>query len=382
VAEEASGGKSAAAPNSKLETIGRLVGGVAHDFNNLLTVINGYSELMLADDTLAAPHRELLEQIRSAGDKAAALTSQLLAFSRPRHPAPEILDLNPLVLGLDKMLRRLVQERIELVTLPHAEPVPVHVGRSQIEQILMNLAVNACDAMSEGGVLTIQTGTTPRAGRAWAVLSVQDTGCGMDEATKAHIFDPFFTTKGPGQGTGLGLTTVAAIVQQSHGHIDVETAPGRGTAFRIYLPCASGPVAAGERSPAPAHLRDGHETILVVEDEPRVRQLTCTGLRRAGYTVLEASYPAEALELVGQHRGPLALLITDIVLPQMSGAQLAQRLRPLRPRAKVLFVSGYADAEAMVESSPGTGGAFLRKPFTLDALLGKIRQILDEPCLR
>jgi signal transduction histidine kinase len=377
-------GKTPLPQSQKLEAIGRLIGGVVHDFNNLLTVINGYSEILLADPTLATSHRDLLEQVRCAGDKATALTYQLLAFGRPRPSTPEILDLNPIVLGLDKMLRRLVQERIELVTLTHAEPVPVHVGRCHLEQVLMNLAVNACDAMPEGGVLTIQTAVVPTIGhlpqgpasapaRSWAVLSVRDTGCGMDEHTKARIFDPFFTTKGSSKGTGLGLATVATIIHQSNGHIDVETAPGQGTTFHIYLPITSEPTVSADRRPIPTPLPGGDETILVVEDEPGARRLTCTALRRAGYTVLEASYPAEALQLVENHPAHIALLITDMVLPQMSGLQLASRMRPLRPGVKVLFISGCPDAE----TAAGTDRAFLQKPFTLDALLGKTRQVLD-----
>jgi PAS domain S-box-containing protein len=373
----------------KMEAIGRLAGGVAHDFNNLLEVIIGFSILLLNRLTAEDPLRPGLEQIQKAGERAASLTRQLLAFSRKQVWTPRVIDLNESVLQLDKMLRRLIGEDIELVTAPDPTAGPVKADPSQIEQVILNLAVNARDAMPQGGKLILETRNVEldeaEAARLGGIvpgshvmLSVTDTGCGMDAEVQAHIFEPFFTTKEPGRGTGLGLATVYGIVQQSGGQVDVESAPGRGTRFRIYLPRVEG----GERSPedeaAPARLLDGTETILLVEDEQVVRELVRYILQTHGYLVLEASSAGEALLLCERHPGPIQLLVTDVVMPWMSGREMAERLTALRPELRVLYMSGYLD-DAVVRHGVSYGDtAFLQKPFTPDALARKAREVLEE----
>jgi len=363
----------------KLEALGRLAGGVAHDFNNLLTVIGGYSELLLADPSLKVTTREAVKLIRAASERAAGLTRQLLAFSRKREVVAAAVDLNRLILDLDRMLRRLVGEHIELVTLTASEPVCVRADRGQLEQVVMNLIVNASDAMPGGGQLTVETAASPAASAAptWVVLSVRDTGCGMDEATRARVFEPFFTTKDIGKGTGLGLSSVYGIVTDWGGHVELDTAPGRGTTFRVRLPRVEperpGPQSAEDAPPA------GSETVLVVEDEGAVRRLACTFLRTGGYQVLEASYPGEALEMIARSPGRIDLLVTDVVMPQMSGPRLAERYRAERPGGKVLLMSGYVDPRAVADTEFAEIHELLRKPFARGELLAKVRQVLDAP---
>jgi PAS domain S-box-containing protein len=373
----------------KMEAVGRLAGGVAHDFNNLLTVIAGFSEMLLERHPPGDASREFLEGIREAGDRASALVRQLLAFSRKQILAPQVLDLNAVVSGTEKWLRRLLGEDIELNCALDPMLGQVRADPGQIEQVLLNLAVNARDAMPRGGTLTIQTanivldGTGGRArpgvppGR-YVLLRLCDTGCGMDPATRARIFEPFFTTKGEGQGTGLGLATVYGIVTQSGGHIVVESAPGEGTVFEIYLPWPKG-MSQISRKPSEDRFSSpgGTETVLLVEDEDRVRAVLSISLRRGGYTVLEACQGVEALRICAGHPGPVHLLVSDVVMPQMGGRDLAERLKPLYPGLKVLLISGHTD-DALVRDGVLTARTeFLQKPFTPQALAQKVRNVLD-----
>jgi two-component system cell cycle sensor histidine kinase/response regulator CckA len=374
--------------SQRMEAIGRLAGGVAHDFNNLLTVIKGYSELMLDELKPSDPMRGEMEEVQRAADRAASLTRQLLAFSRRQVLAPKVLDLNDLVRDTEKLLRRLLGEDVELITALDQQLGSVRADPGQIEQVLMNLAVNARDAMPSGGKLTIETcnkdldrlytreHAVVKPGR-YVLLAVSDNGTGMDGEIASHVFEPFFTTKEQGKGTGLGLSTVYGIVKQSGGYIWVYSEPGLGTTFKIYLPQVD---AAAERLPA-QQLRPevyrGTETILLVEDEEGVRSLIRQVLTRHGYTVLESGHGGEALLLCERHPGRIDLLLTDVVLSQMSGRELAERLTPLRHDMKVLYMSGYTD-EAIVHHGVLTpGSAFVQKPFTTEALTRKVRQVLD-----
>ncbi len=374
--------------SQRMEAIGRLAGGVAHDFNNLLTVIKGYSELMLDELKPSDPMRGEMEEVQRAADRAASLTRQLLAFSRRQVLAPKVLDLNELVRDTEKLLRRLLGEDVELFTALDQKLGSVRADPGQIEQVLMNLAVNARDAMPTGGKLTIETGNVDldrtytrehavvKPGR-YVLLAVSDNGTGMDTETASHVFEPFFTTKEQGKGTGLGLSTVYGIVKQSGGYVWVYSEPGIGTTFKIYLPRID---AAAERLPA-QQLRPevyrGTETILLVEDEEGVRSLIRQVLSRHGYTVLESAHGGEALLLCERHLGRIDLLLTDVVLSQMSGRELAERLSPLRHEMKVLYMSGYTD-EAIIHHGVLTpGSAFVQKPFTTEALTRKVRQVLD-----
>jgi len=373
----------------KMDALGILAGGVAHDFNNLLTVISGHSELLLADFASNGPHAQHLEEIRRAGERAAALTHQLLAFSRQQVLQLKILDLNASVTDVDQMLRRLIGEDIELSIMLDPELGRVRADPGQIEQLLLNLAVNARDAMPEGGRLTITTANVRLDERAahtqmiahpgvYVQLSVSDTGCGMNAATQAHIFEPFFTTKESGKGTGLGLSTVYGIVQQSAGCIAVTSTPGQGTTFTISLPHTTG-VAETPLQPPSSHLARGQETVLVVEDEPGVRRLAVETLRQHGYRVLEASHGEEALCL-GQAQGKetIALLLTDVVMPHMSGDELAHRLRAVYPNIKILFVSGYIENAHMRQAILHQDTTFLPKPYTPTVLALKVREVLDQ----
>ncbi len=374
--------------SQRMEAIGRLAGGVAHDFNNLLTVIKGYSELMLEEFKPNDPMRGEMEEVQRAADRAAALTRQLLAFSRRQVLAPKVLDLNELVRDTEKLLRRLLGEDVELIASLDQQLGSVRADPGQIEQVLMNLAVNARDAMPSGGKLTLETSNVDldrsytrehaviKPGR-YVLLAVSDNGSGMDAETASHVFEPFFTTKEQGKGTGLGLSTVYGIVKQSGGYIWVYSEPGMGTTFKIYLPRVDG---AAERLPT-QQLRPevyrGTETILLVEDEEGVRSLIRQVLTRHGYTVLESAHGGEALLLCERHPGRIDLLLTDVVLSQMSGRELAERLSPLRSEMRVLYMSGYTD-EAIVHHGVLTpGSAFVQKPFTTEALTRKVRQVLD-----
>jgi len=371
----------------KIEAVGRLAGGVAHDFNNLLTIICGYGQLLR--DRVAPNDRSAVEEILKASDRAAALTRQLLAFSRRQLLTPQVLDLNSVIVNIENMLRRLIREDIELTTVPHPGLWHVKADPGQIEQVIMNLVVNARDAMPDGGKITIETTNTeldkayasshfPATPGSYVSLAITDTGCGMDKEIQAHIFEPFFTTKVIGKGTGLGLATVYGIVKQSAGYIWVYSEPGQGSTFKIYLPRVE--QAATETAPAPApELKCGSETVLLVEDEEAVRSLVCAVLRSKGYNVLEATEPFQALSLLDQTSQTIHLLLTDVVMPQMSGRELAGRLTALRPDAKVLYMSGYADDAIIRHGILEAGTPFLQKPFTPSALVQKVREVLDNP---
>jgi nitrogen-specific signal transduction histidine kinase/ActR/RegA family two-component response regulator len=374
--------------SQKMEAIGRLAGGIAHDFNNLLTAITGYSELIVSDLDPENPLARDAEEIKRAAEQAAAMTQQLLAFSRRQVLQPKLMNLNEVVTQIEKMLKRLIGEDIELATELAPDLATIHSDRAQIEQVCMNLVVNARDAMLplRGGRVTIRTANVrldePEAGKRGArpgdyvLLTVSDTGEGMDEETLAHIFEPFFTTKDPGKGTGLGLSTVHGIVEQSGGVIDVESVVGRGTAFHVYLPVAleredssAGVVASGA-------LR-GSETLLLVEDEDMVRQLVGRVLRESGYGVYEASSGDEALRLSDSIAEPIDLLVTDVVMPGMSGRELAEQVCQRRPRTRVLFMSGYTEEAIVGHGVGGSEADFIGKPFTPQELAEKIRNLLD-----
>jgi two-component system cell cycle sensor histidine kinase/response regulator CckA len=371
----------------KMESVGRLAGGVAHDFNNMLTAILGYTELALHSVEPTSPLRHYLEEIRTAGRRSADLTRQLLAFARRQPISPQVLDLNQTVEGMLKLLGRLIGEDIELVWRPGGGLWPVRVDPSQVDQVLANLCVNARDAIGGVGRITIETAnvsldTAWCAGRPdrrpgdYVMLAVSDTGCGMDEATLAMVFEPFFTTKEVGQGTGLGLATVYGIVTQNHGCIDVVSAPGQGTTFRIYLPRHVGAADQPADQPAVEPARRGRETILLVEDEPTIVELGRAMLEHLGYAVLIARTPGEALRLARQYSGDIHLLMTDVIMPEMNGRDLAREIEAVRPGLKCLYMSGYAAdvIAAHAPSEPAT--TFLQKPFTLNQLATRLREAL------
>jgi CheY-like chemotaxis protein len=372
-----------------MEAIGRLAGGIAHDFNNLVQAIGGYTEILLRRLPEQDPLRRNAEEIKRAGDRAAALTRQLLAFSRQQVMQSRVLDLNAVVSNVEALLRRLIGEDIELETILESGLGAVRADAAQLEQVLMNLAVNARDAMPDGGTLTIETRnvelTRADQREAFAIqtgpyvlLAVSDTGCGMDAETRARAFEPFFTTKPPGHGTGLGLSTVYGIVKQSGGYIWVDSEPGLGTRVRIYLPRVDLPVESLEtRRPVPVSVPRGTETLLLVEDEEGVRDLIREWMSTHGYTVLAAANGLEALDLAQAYAGRIHLLIADVVMPHMGGPALASRLLSLRPDMKVVYVSGYADEAIGDPELLRDGAAFLQKPFTLDSLLRQVREILD-----
>ena len=370
----------------KMEAVGQLAGGVAHDFNNLLTAILGYCHLMLDEIPEGDPLRLDLLEIQAAGDRAASLTRQLLAFSRRQMLQPQVVDINLLVTQLEKLLRRLISEDVELVTALAPGLRPVTVDPASVEQILVNLAVNARDAMPTGGRLTIETANVDL-DEAYAVthvampagpyvmLAVSDTGQGMDAATRARIFEPFFTTKEQGKGSGLGLATVYGIVKQSGGYIWVYSEPGHGTSFKVYLPPTAAASVARPAAHDPAHVA-GWETVLLVEDEDAVRALAREVLRRQGYVVLEARHGVDALDVAERHADAIHLLVTDVVMPHMSGRALSERLAEARPQMKTLFMSGYTD-HALLPEDLTPGAEFLQKPFTPEALAGRVRRLLD-----
>jgi hypothetical protein len=372
----------------KMEAVGRLAGGVAHDFNNLLTVITSYTQLLLDELAPGDTKREDLEQISKAAAGAAGLTRQLLAFSRQQVIQPRIVDVNDVVASTEKLLRRLIGEDIELVAVRAPSLGMVKCDPGQLEQIIMNLVVNSRDAMPKGGKLTIETGNAEmdeayirghpvaRPGH-YVMLAVTDTGIGMDAATQAHIFEPFFTTKEQGKGTGLGLATVYAIVKQVGGFIWVYSEPGHGTSFKIYLPRVLAESGAAQSGEPGESMPRGTETVLVVEDAASLRTVIRQMLMRLGYQVLDAADGELALKLAERHRGPIHLLLTDVVMPVLGGRQLMERLAKLRPETKVLYTSGYTDDAVVRHGVLEAGIPFLQKPFTPDGLARAVRDVLD-----
>lgn len=370
--------------SQKMEAIGQLAGGIAHDFNNLLTIIAGYCDLLLARCPSADASRPMIEEIRKAGERSAGLARQLLAFSRNQVLAPRVLDLNAIIRDMENMLHRLIGEDITLTTCLDPDLALVSADASQIEQVIMNLAVNARDAMPRGGRLTIETGYYQQAVSSpdmppglYVALRVSDSGTGMSEETKARIFEPFFTTKEKSRGTGLGLATVHGIVKQSGGAIQVASEPGRGTIFHIFLPQVEDSLS--PPLPETAHLAivQGSETILLVEDEDEVRTLTAFVLQSWGYQVLTASDGKEAIQIVGQFHDPIHLLLTDVVMPEIGGRQLAEIILRTRPDTKILFLSGYTDDAIVRHGVSQAEVAFLQKPFTATGLAAKVREVLD-----
>ena len=372
--------------SQKMEAVGRLAGGVAHDFNNLLTVVLGASDLLLHEIPAEDPHNEVVREIRAAGERAAALTTQLLAFSRKQLVEPKVFGINQMVSDIDKMLRRLIGEDVQVSVRLDDDLGSVKADRGQIEQVLVNLVVNARDAMPDGGLLVIQTANITldesyvqshsgvQAGE-YVMMAVSDTGIGMSEETRAHIFEPFYTTKGAGRGTGLGLATCYGIVKQSGGHIGVYTEVGVGTTMKVYLPrimSAAAPV-----SSVTATVQRGSETLVLVEDDKAVRSITRRMLDGQGYSVLEAEDGPTALEILRTHPGKIDLLFTDVVLPGMGGREVAEKARELRPKIKVLFTSGYTDDVILQHKLLEHDVTLLQKPFTPAGLASKVREVLD-----
>lgn len=376
--------------SQRIEAVGRLAGGIAHDFNNLLNVVTGYSEMLLKElPPEGKPHRRA-DHILKAAQKAADLTRQLLAFSRQQILKPRVLDLNTLVADMRRMLRPLVREDIELVISSAPELGPVRADPSQIDQVLLNLAVNAIDAMPRGGTLAIETANkdfdedyarlhSPAHPGAYVMLSVSDTGEGMDEATQARIFEPFYTTKVRGRGTGLGLSTVYGIVKQSDGFVWVYSEPGRGTTFKVYLPRVLDTPEQASRGQAGPPALGGSETILVVEDQETALEMFQEALSSRGYTVLKARDGAEGLSLAGQYSGTIDLVLTDVVLPKLGGRQMAEQVILKHPEARILFMSGYSSDTITRHGVLEPGIELIEKPFGPEALSRRVREILDRP---
>jgi two-component system cell cycle sensor histidine kinase/response regulator CckA len=372
----------------KMEAVGRLAGGVAHDFNNLLTVITSYSQLLQMDLPDGDPRRGDLDEVLRAAEAAASLTRQLLAFSRQQVVMPQLLAIEDVVIRTEKMLRRLIGEDIELATVLNPAPVTVKMDPGQLEQVILNLAVNSRDAMPRGGKLTLETASAdldatyvrahwPATPGRYSMLIVNDNGIGMDRATQARIFEPFFTTKELGKGTGLGLSTVYGIVKQAGGFIWAYSEPGVGSTFKIYLPSQDEAPLAITQTRELAAVPRGTETILVAEDAAAVRSVVHEILRRHGYTVIDAATPAEALQLAARHRGHIDLLITDVVMPGIGGADLARQLAATRPGLRVLYMSGYTDDAVVRHGVLEPGIAFLQKPFSPEALARKVREVIE-----
>ena len=377
----------------KIEAVGRLASGVAHDFNNILTVITGHSELLLRQLDADDPRRKNAEQIEKAAYRAAALTRQLLTFSRKQVIEPRVLKLNAIILNIEKMLRRLIGEDIEFCTVLDSAAGHIKADPGQIEQVIMNLAVNARDAMPNGGKLTVTTANTTLdknqlnnfpdlcAGD-YVMLTIADTGTGMSEEVKAHLFEPFFTTKPPGKGTGLGLATCFGIVKQNTGHINVHSELGRGTTFKIYFPQVQSALEPPRVRTEPTEVAGGNETVLLVEDEPVVRELAVATLREKGYTVVEAVNGEEGLRMARQHDGKIDLVLTDVVMPVMGGKEMADALRTSHPDTKVLFTSGYTEDAMGHHGVLRPGILFLQKPYMTATLARKVREVLDEGLLQ
>ncbi|HEX3855700.1 MAG TPA: response regulator [Verrucomicrobiae bacterium] len=373
----------------KMEVVGHLASGVAHDFNNILAVIMGYSDLIMADLEPESPMRKYTEEIRHASERAAGLTRQLLVFSRKQTVEPLVLDLNAVVTDLEKMLRRLIDEHIEMAIFPGKETGHIKADAGYVGQVLMNLAVNARDAMPNGGKLTIATGNVTFdkndahicAGVVpgdYVMLSVSDTGTGMTEEVKKRLFEAFFTTKPVGKGTGLGLATCQTIVQQCGGQIEVRSELGKGTTFKIYFPRVEQPVDASAKPVEASPVLHGTETLLLVEDDPSVRHLACSILEAQGYHVLRANNGQDALHVAREHKGPpIRLVVTDVIMPVMSGKVMAEWLKATYPGIKILFTSGYTDDAIAHHGVLEAGVAFLSKPYTPATLARKVRAMLD-----
>jgi two-component system cell cycle sensor histidine kinase/response regulator CckA len=366
-----------------------LAGGVAHDFNNLLTIILGYTSILAQEDPEPSAREEMVNEIHRAAERAALLTRQLLAFSRKQILAPRIIGLNEVVSNMQKMLGRLIGEDISIHTKMAPNLVPISADPGQLEQVIMNLVVNARDAMPQGGEIVIETecvqlDSTYVNSHAevvpgeYVMLAITDSGCGMDEKTRSRVFEPFFTTKGQGKGTGLGLATVYGIVRQSGGHIWVYSEPGIGTTFKLYFPIAARPdTASRSNAPSLRNLR-GDETVLLVEDDASVRNLTCNVLELCGYTVLVAAEPIEAIKVSKAHPGRIDVLLTDVVMPHMNGKRLSELLIPERPEMRVLFMSGYTDDAIVRQGVLESGVNFIQKPFVPSALKTKLRDVIEE----
>jgi PAS domain S-box-containing protein len=375
--------------SQKMEAVGQLAGGVAHDFSNLLGVMIGYCELLELQLVPDDSKRRMVEQVHKAGALAAVLTRQLLAFSRRQILRPLVLDLNGLVTEMETMLRRLIGENVEITTSLPPDLGRIKADPIQIEQILMNLAVNARDAMPDGGSFTIETinvevddsHARPHAEvkpGSYVMLAISDTGVGMDSETQAHIFEPFFTTKELGKGTGLGLSTVYGIVKQSAGYIYVHSEQGRGTTFKLYLPRVDAEVQMRKAEKA-LSIHGRGETILLVEDNEPLREMAREMLKGLGYAVLDSGHPAEAIRTAERHEGPIPLLITDVVMPGVNGRVLAETLTAVRPEMKVLYTSGYTDDACIERGALEAGCPLLEKPYTRDALAKRVRELLDSP---
>jgi signal transduction histidine kinase len=372
----------------KMEAVGRLAGGVAHDFNNLLTIIRGHGDLLLDRPEVTAPQRHSIQQIQRASGKAVAMTRQLLAFSRMQVLQPRVLDLNAVLTDMGKMLPRLIGEDIEYVFVPEPRLGPIKADPGQIEQVIMNLVVNSRDAMPHGGTITVRTRNvvmdevearkhSPMTAGQYVLLSVSDTGEGMSAETKAHIFEPFFTTKEAGKGTGLGLATVYGVVKQSGGFVWVDSAPGEGATFRIYLPQVSETLDKADADPKPATVPRGSETILVVEDEADVRDLACEFLKISGYSVLQASNGLEAIELLARYSGKVHVVLSDVIMPRMGGSELVEQLKIARPDTRVLLMSGYSEYCDGQKEPAFSQTLTLQKPFSRPSLIEKIREVLS-----